>query len=86
MSVKTYQVLIPLVGSILVEVEAENAELAEEKAFASDFTVNLKKDEDQTATGILDVELNELDLVRQVVRGNICYAPTREVSVDEVDW
>jgi len=74
---KTYSVQIPVTGSVIVTVEAENAKAAEEAAW------------DQAGFGIvLDnpnvCEAGDFELHKQVMRGNVCYAMCNDVNVEEV--
>ena len=67
-----YGVLVPLVGSVYVEVDADSEEEAIENAIQADFTIKFESE---------DVQLEEFELVDKVVEGNICYAPLHEAEV-----
>ncbi|ALM62171.1 hypothetical protein AXI64_gp179 [Vibrio phage qdvp001] len=67
---KSYEVLVPITGYIVVEVEAENEKEAIDKAFESD---------DLTIDNI-----NEWDTHENIVQGNVFYGVKNEVEVEEV--
>ena len=67
-----YGVLVPLVGSVYVEVDADSEEEAIENAIQADLTIKFESE---------DVYLEEFELVDKVVEGNICYAPLYEAEV-----
>lgn len=67
---KRFFVTLPIVGTVKVEVEAENKEAAIEAAFESpDLTVNAIYDWEALPKGC---------------RGNVCYLPTHSASVEEI--
>lgn len=67
---KTYGVLIPIAGHAYIEVEADDVEEAEEKAF-----MEIKQE-----------HIEDWDLLRAFNRGNVCYCPSPwEVEVGEIE-
>ena len=74
---KTYSVQIPVTGSIIVTVEAENAKAAEDAAWElADFQVVPERP---------DVcEAGEFETHRHVTRGNVCSAVCNDINVEEV--
>lgn len=65
---KKFLVTLPVVGSVSVEVEAEDKADALEKAWEADFP------------SVPD----EWDAVQRVTRGNVCYAPVNEAYAEEI--
>jgi hypothetical protein len=80
---KTYTVDLPFVGYITLTVEAENEEQAKELAF--DTYMEIKTPRDMQPDGVEDVFVGEFDFVKQVIRGNVCYAPLNDMSIEEVE-
>jgi hypothetical protein len=73
---KEYWVRIPLAGIIAVNVEAENEEEAQQKAFSSEWNVSIESEKN-------NVELDEIDQYEEIVSGNVLHAPLNEVEIDE---
>lgn len=65
-----YSVELPIVGWALVEVEADNEESAVNAALGGEITFD---------------DIQEWDAVRQVTRGNVCYAPRNRPEVTEIE-
>lgn len=55
-----YSVTLPIVGSVTVEVEADDYKAAVDKAMASDISFD---------------DINEWDVLRQRCQGNVCSLP-----------
>lgn len=71
-----YSVQIPITGSILVTVEADTPEDAEEKAWSlADFKV--------TADNPM-AEMGDFETHKHVARGNVCSAVCNDINVEEV--
>jgi hypothetical protein len=74
---KTYNVELPLVGSLLVVVEADNPEEAIEKALREDWRIEITE-----GKGV--VELGDIfETPRYANRGNICSLPCSEATAEE---
>jgi hypothetical protein len=67
--VKEWEVILPIAGTAYVTVQAESEEAAIEEA------MNV----------VTRDEIEEWDALHQIVKGNVCYAPTREASAQCVD-
>ncbi|AGH31861.1 hypothetical protein VPIG_00003 [Vibrio phage PWH3a-P1] len=67
---KNYEVLVPITGYIIVEVEADNEKEAIEKAFESD-ELNIDN-------------INEWDTHEAIVQGNVFYGIQNEIEVEEI--
>ena len=75
---KEYFVRMPFAGVISALVEAESEEDAIEKALKSDVKIDLE--EGDTNNG---VEVEEWDLYKRTVEGNVCYTPLWEAEAEE---
>ena len=79
---KTYSVIIPVAGHVCLSVKAESEDDAKTKAFdvASDALNRMLKGDD----GESDAEFQNIELLDQFNRGNVCYCPSPwEVEVEE---
>lgn len=73
---KRYDVTLPVVGQVVVTVEAEDEESAIEAALGLDpFPIN--------ADGVNGAEIIELNTVRRVVTSNVLHAPLNEAEATE---
>ncbi|WPF70266.1 hypothetical protein Z3_245 [Bacillus phage Z3] len=76
---KTYFVAVPVVGKVIVEVEGATSEQdAIEKAIRAD--VKLEPTCEDTT-----VWMDEWDMHKQVVQGNVYYGAINEARVDSVE-
>lgn len=66
---KTYSVAIPITGVIYTEVQAEDEEAAIDLAMETTFTLD---------------DIDEWELHRRVVEGNVCHAHTSRASAEEI--
>lgn len=71
-----YRVLIPVCGAIVVTVEAASSDEAKDKAF---------EENDWSATGSAKTEVLDFEAVESVAKGNVCYAPYRDIEITEGD-
>ena len=69
---------MPFAGVINAVVEAESEEDAIEKVLQSDVNIDLK--EGDTNNG---VEVEEWELYKRTVEGNVCYTPLWEAEAEE---
>lgn len=75
---KEYSVVLPLAGSILVYVTAENPKAAIEKAQEANFRLRLDAPDG-------DVDLGgEVTTPARLCDGNVVYAPCPEAEVEEI--
>lgn len=70
---KRYAVTLPVCGSVTVFVEADSEESALELAHGH---------QDWRVVHGKDTEVNEFDSMNHIVKGNVCYAPCTEASVE----
>ena len=79
---KTFSVIIPIAGHVVVDVDATSAEEAKEVAFsiaADALGRMIKDDEEQKA------RIENLELLEEFNKGNVCYCPSpHEIEVDEI--
>ena len=75
---KEYFVRMPFAGVINAVVEAESEEDAIEKVLESELQIDLK--ERGTNNG---VEVEEWELYKRTVEGNVCYTPLWEAEAEE---
>jgi hypothetical protein len=68
---KSYTVIIPIAGSISIEVEAEDKAKAIDAAWA-------KIDEQASDAGEV-----EWEFLTRIAEGNVCYAPVTNTRVEE---
>ena len=66
---KTYEVQLPISGSVYVEVEAENEDEAIGKALEADWTMN---------------DVQEVNVYRKLTEGNIWYGDCTEANAEEI--
>ena len=76
---KTYIVRVPIAGVVSYEVEADNEEAAIDKALSADFSVYIKGDDDSPSP-----ELEEFDVYRKTLNGNVNYTPLWEAEAEEI--
>jgi hypothetical protein len=67
-----YSVLIPIAGSIEVEVEADDEESAVQAALATEFTEE-------------DLQSLTWESMEHICQGNVCYAPTWSAEANLID-
>ena len=73
-----YNVELPLVGSLLLQVEADNAEQAIDKAIEIPWRLEMGKEGRDNG-----VELGEtFETPRQPNRGNVCHIPCQEAYAE----
>lgn len=75
---KTYLVTVPFAGSICVSVEAENEAAALEAAMNTDFILDCKEGSTNNWP-----EIVEFNLLKHIMRGDVCYAPLWEYEIEE---
>lgn len=79
---KTFSVIIPLAGHVVVDVDATSEEEAKEAAFsiaADALDRMIKDDEEQKA------KIENLELLEGFNKGNVCYCPSpQEIEADEI--
>lgn len=66
----TYEVILPIAGYVLVEVEANSEQEAIDNAFSSEITTN---------------EIEEWDTYHHIVQGNVCHASEPHARATMVD-
>ena len=75
---KDYYVRVPIAGSICVYVkDAATEDEAIEKAMNADWNIDFTSENNA-------VELDELEPLKKIVEGNVCYAPFWYVDAQEV--
>jgi hypothetical protein len=80
---KTYNVTIPMAGHVCLSVKAESKDDAKEKALdvAGEALDRMLKDDDESGA-----EFQNVDVLDQFNRGNVCYCPDPwQVDVEEVE-
>jgi hypothetical protein len=71
-----WRVTMPVAGSIIVEVEADSEEAAYEAAYE-------QADVQLDCQG--DTEPGELEVLKNITRGNVCYAPVWHASAEPIE-
>lgn len=74
-----FYVEVPFAGYVSVEVEADSAEGAIDKAIEEACHLNISPSKDG-----IGVEIMEWDVLHDIVRGNVCYAPRSHASAEEI--
>lgn len=81
---KTFYVMIPMAGHVCLSVKAESKDKAKEKAFdvaGKALEGMLTSDSESGA------DFQNIELLDEVNRGNVCYFPSPwEVTVEEDPW
>lgn len=72
----TWIVDVPFVGYLSIEVKADTKEAAMDEAMEDPRSLG-----DHIEAG----SLTQWEMVRQVTRGNVCYAPLNDISAEETD-
>ncbi len=67
-----YSVLIPCTASVVVEVEADNAERAKDIALDTEFEVKVSG----------GAQLHEFEVHSEIVRGNVFYGVLNSIEAD----
>ena len=74
MNEKTYWVTVPFAGYILIKINADSEKTAIDKALQADVYIDLLGDDSDV------VELEEFELYRRIVQGNIVYPSVWEAE------
>lgn len=72
---KTYDVILPIAGSIYMEIEADSEKEAIEKAFQTDWDIKIECNGEH--------HIDELEAYEKIVEGNVCYVSTTEAEALE---
>jgi hypothetical protein len=72
-----YFVRMPIVGIASAEVEADSEQEAIEKMSGLNWNVKVESED--------GIEIDELDLLDRVSRGNVLYAPLNEACAEEME-
>lgn len=78
----TYNVTLPLAGTLHITVEADDEDAAKAAAFQVGWDCKITRSKD--APPECDVELGELDTYEQLTQGNVLYAPQNDVEIEEI--
>jgi len=66
---KEYDIKLPIAGFVLVSVEADNKAKALEKAMSSNISTD---------------DIEEWDVYKQIVQGNVFYGPLNTYEINEI--
>jgi hypothetical protein len=76
-----YNVTVPFAGYLVMEIEADDAAMAEEIAFDANVHIDCATDQREE---IEFVDVGEWDLHKQIVRGNVLYASQNAIEIEEI--
>jgi hypothetical protein len=74
-----YNVYVPITGVLTITVKAENEEEAKEMALDSQVALKIEHDDAN------HVELNEFEMHKQIVRGNVFHGCMNDIDVELVE-